>query len=204
MRLHDSVHEALIERLTASNLERQLSLLRDLVEVSLAIPSLRIDVQMIVWLHAHVTTGLVDEPGCYRDHDIRLRLTGFEPPSFSQVAHHMGQFVPELHRQWQANVDVFFLAAYALWRLCWIHPFEDGNGRTARAVAYLIICVKLGGWLPGKRTLLEKIKLDSDEYRHALETADATHATGLVDLVPLASLLSRHTLEQLSSGEEPT
>jgi Fic family protein len=201
MRLHDSVHEAQIERLTASNLERQLSLLRDLVEISLAIPSLRIDGQMIGWLHAHVTTGLVDEPGRYRDHDIRLRVTGFEPPPFTQVTHHMGQFLPELHRQWQTDVDVFLLSAYALWRLCWIHPFEDGNGRTARAVAYFIICVKLGGWLPGKRTLLEKIKLDSDEYRLALQTADTTYAKGTVDLLPLASLLSRHTLEQLSDGQ---
>ena len=198
MRLHDGVHEKLIERITASNLERQLSLLRDLVEVSLALPALRIDGQMDNWLLAHVTTGLVEEPGCYRDHDIKLRVTGFEPPPFNQVLGHMGQFLPELHRQWQSDVDAFVLAAFALWRLCWIHPFEDGNGRTARAVAYFIICVKLGGWLPGRRTLLERIKLDSDEYRTALRHADTTHEAGLVDLLPLARLLSRHTLEQLS------
>jgi hypothetical protein len=28
------------------------------------------------------------------------------------------------------------LAAYGLWRLNWIHPFVEGNGRTARAVCY--------------------------------------------------------------------
>jgi Fic family protein len=197
MRLHDGVHEALIERLTASNLERQLSLLRDLVEVSLAIPGLRVDGQMVRWLHAHVTSGLVDEPGTYRDHDIKLRVTGFEPPSYTDVVELMGEFFPELHQRWKSSDDAFVLAAFALWRLCWIHPFEDGNGRTARAVAYLIVCVKLGGWLPGKQTLLERIKLDSDEYRNALHHADITHEKGGVDLLPLAQLLCFHTLEQL-------
>jgi Fic family protein len=197
MRLHDGVHEKLIERLTASNLERQLSLLRDLVEVSLAIPGLRVDGQMVSWLHAHVTSGLVDQPGTYRDHDIRLRGTGFEPPPFTSVTNLMGDFFPELHQRWKSAEDAFVLAAFALWRLCWIHPYEDGNGRTARAVAYLIVCVKLGGWLPGKHTLLEKIKLDSDEYRNALRHADKTFGKGKVDLLPLAKLLSSHTLEQL-------
>lgn len=197
MRLHEGVHERLIEKLTASNLERQLSLLRDLVEVCIAIPGQRIDTQMIKWLHAHVTSGLVDAPGHYRDHDLKLRGTGFEPPHHGEVADLMGQFVPELHRQWQGSTDLFVLAAFALWTLCWIHPFEDGNGRTARAVSYLIVCVKLGGWLPGRRTLLERIKLDSEEYRAALRHADLSFASGSVDLLPLANLLSSHTLDQL-------
>jgi Fic family protein len=109
----------------------------------------------------------------------------------------MGAFYPDLHARWIATDEPYSLAAFALWRLCWIHPFEDGNGRTARAVAYHIICVKLGGWLPGKKTLLERIKLDSDDYRYALTHADRTHATGQTDLEPLAILLSRHTLDQL-------
>jgi len=31
----------------------------------------------------------------------------------------------------EAQGDALFLAAYILWRICWIHPFEDGNGRVA-------------------------------------------------------------------------
>jgi Fic family protein len=197
MRLNDHLHSDLIHRLTASNLERQVSLLRDLVQLSLSIPSFRLDGDMVRWLHATATMGLVDEPGIYRDHDIQLRVTGFVPPSHGEVRELMGAFYPELHRRWLTAEDPYSLAAFALWRLCWIHPFEDGNGRTARAVAYHIICVKLGGWLPGKKTLLERIKLESEEYRDALAHADQTHASGQVDLQPLAILLSRHTLDQL-------
>jgi Fic family protein len=34
-----------------------------------------------------------------------------------------------------AEASAVHLCAYVLWRLNWIHPFGDGNGRTARAIA---------------------------------------------------------------------
>ncbi len=40
-------------------------------------------------------------------------------------------------------------AAYALWRFNWIHPFAGGNGRTSRAVAYLVVCMDAERMLPG-------------------------------------------------------
>ena len=199
MRLHEGIHKHQIQRFTALNLERHVSLLRDFVALSLAIPALKIDGQMVRQLHAHATVGLVDEPGEYRDHDNWMRTTGFHPPAFTNVPMLMGEFYPELHKRWDETPDPYTLAAFALWKLCWIHPFEDGNGRTARAVAYHIICVKMGGWLPGKQTLLERIKLDRGEYANALRHADDSFKQGAVDLLPMAALLSRHTLEQLSS-----
>ena len=45
------------------------------------------------------------------------------------------------------------LSAYAMWRMNWIHPFNDGNGRTARVVSYLVLCVCLGTRLPGTMTI---------------------------------------------------
>jgi fido (protein-threonine AMPylation protein) len=197
MRLNESLHDELIRRITASNLERQVSLLRDFVQLSISIKSLKIDGDMVCALHGHATIGLVDKPGCYRDHDVWLRKTGFQPPNFGKVRVLMREFYPELHKMWEEAKEPFSLAAFALWKLCWIHPFEDGNGRTARAVAYHIICVKLGGWLSGKRTLLERIKLESDEYQDALKHADRTQQSGAVDLEPLALLLSRHTADQI-------
>ena len=110
----------------------------------------------------------------------------------------MGQYFIELKSRWDSESE-FILAAYALWRLCWIHPFEDGNGRTARAVAYLIICLKKGQWLPGKETVLHKIKLHKEGYSLALKHADTTQVLGAADVIPLAKLLARHTAEQLRS-----
>jgi Fic family protein len=179
------------------NLQRQYDLLRDLVSVALELPSIRVNGDIVNWLHLHVTVGLVSEPGKFRDHDVRIGKSQHDPPPFQDIRTKMGDLFVELHRRWELD-DEYTLAAFALWRLCWIHPYEDGNGRTARAVAFMIICLKLGSWLPGRQTILEKIKLDGDEYRNALQHADSSDAVGTVDLIPLAALLSRHTVEQLS------
>jgi hypothetical protein len=44
-----------------------------------------------------------------------------------------------------------------MWRTNWVHPFDDGNGRTARAASYLVLCVKLGYRLPGKKSLIDLV-----------------------------------------------
>ncbi len=197
MLLRDDIKPHLFKLLTEGNLQRQYDLLRDLVSVALEIPGIRVNGDIVGWLHLHVTVGLVSDPGKYRDHDVRIGDSKHAPPPFQNVRSMMGDLFVELHQRWD-NDDEFTLAAFALWRLCWIHPFEDGNGRTARAVAFMIICLKLGGWLPGRQTILEKIKLDGGEYKNALQHADRSAAVGKVDLIPLAALLSRHTVEQLS------
>jgi Fic family protein len=68
-------------------------------------------------------------------------------------------------------------AAYILWRLNWIHPFAEGNGRTARAVAYLVLSVQFGRELPGEITLVERMSQRKRDYWHALEAADRAWAT---------------------------
>ena len=49
------------------------------------------------------------------------------------------------------TADPLFVAAYVLWRICWIHPFDDGNGRTARAASYFVLCQRL--WLEPSRAI---------------------------------------------------
>jgi Fic family protein len=67
------------------------------------------------------------------------------------------------------------LAAYALWRLCWVHPFEEGNGRTARAACMLILCYKHGAWLPGKEIIPKQIRDNRPPYYAVLREADNQH-----------------------------
>jgi Fic family protein len=64
------------------------------------------------------------------------------------------------------------LASYVMWRLNWIHPFTDGNGRTSRAVSYLVLCIRLRALLPGKLTIPEQIEQDKTPYYRALEAAE--------------------------------
>lgn len=89
------------------------------------------------------------------------------------------------------------LAAYVLWKMNWIHPFADGNGRTARAVSYVVLSIKLDSLLPGTPTIPEQIAADKQPYYKALEEADKAWASGNVDVSALEGLLGDMLAHQL-------
>jgi Fic family protein len=92
------------------------------------------------------------------------------------------------------------LAAYVMWRLNWIHPFDDGNGRTSRAVSYLIMCMKLGYPLPGTNTIPDQIAANKQPYYDALEAADLVwKERKVVDVSALEKLLGGYLSAQLVS-----
>jgi len=90
------------------------------------------------------------------------------------------------------------LGAYVLWRLNWIHPFADGNGRTSRAISYVVMSIKLDSILPGTPTIPDQIASDKTPYYDALEKADdAWLATGQVDVSALEGMLEAMLARQL-------
>jgi Fic family protein len=111
----------------------------------------------------------------------------------------MEEFVNVVNRFWN-EADPVVLASFVLWRLNYIHPFINGNGRTARAASYFVLCVKQGQWLPGTTILPELIRLHRDEYVRALEQVDKSVAEGKLDLSPLHGLLSQLLSEQLATA----
>lgn len=122
------------------------------------------------------------------------------PPDHYRVPALMDDFVNEVNRNWGA-VDPVVLASYVLWRLNYIHPFINGNGRTARAACYFVLCIAAGGWLQGSTILPELIRQNHDEYRAALMAADASLATGTFDMSLLHAFVSRLLSEQLMSAQ---
>jgi Fic family protein len=64
------------------------------------------------------------------------------------------------------------LAAYALWRLNWIHPFADGNGRASRILSYVILSLKSDLFLPADRTIFQQMAESSERYYAGLEYGD--------------------------------
>ena len=107
----------------------------------------------------------------------------------------MSELVDDLLDEWESKDSAITLACDALWGINSIHPFVNGNGRTARAVCYFILCVKLGGTLPGGGiTILETLRNPPvrQEYVNALESADSG------DLQPLIDLVSRLLTYQLT------
>jgi Fic family protein len=69
-------------------------------------------------------------------------------------------------------------AAFVLWRFNWIHPFAGGNGRTARAISYLIVCMGNRATLPGVPSMPSLIYQNRDKYVAALKAADAKERSG--------------------------
>src|SRR5689334_2416825 len=90
------------------------------------------------------------------------------------------------------------LPAYALWRLNWIHPFIEGNGRTARAACYLLLCARSGVLLPGKKIVPERIRESRDPYYDALAQADHHWENGDFNVDDLALYLAGLLKAQLT------
>ena len=108
----------------------------------------------------------------------------------------MDDFVNTVNRHLEST-DPVVLASYVLWRLNHIHPFINGNGRTARAACYFILCLKFQKLLPGTKIIPELLNRDHDEYELALREGDKG------DLSQLQKLLHRLLQEQMSSAEPP-
>jgi Fic family protein len=49
---------------------------------------------------------------------------------------------------WESSTPIH-LAAYVMWRLNWIRPFADGNGRTSRILSYVVLSIRSGIRLTG-------------------------------------------------------
>jgi len=79
--------------------------------------------------------------GHYREVQVFITGTDYVPPSTSEVPSMMKDLSDYLESNW-SNEHPVTLAAYAHQRLVDIHPFEDGNGRTARLLMNLILINK--------------------------------------------------------------
>ena len=110
----------------------------------------------------------------------------------------MDRFFSVVHENWDVLGHPTLLPAYALWRLNWIHPFVEGNGRTARAACYYLLCLRQGQLLPGKKIVPERIREDRKPYYAALRAADIAWEQGHFDVSELADYLGGLLKQQLS------
>ena len=137
--------------------------------------------------------------GRYREEPIYVG--NHRPPHFKDVANEMDRFFSLIHENWDVQDDPTTLPAYALWRLNWIHPFVEGNGRTARAACYYLLCMRQGRLLPGSRIVPERIRDNREPYYAALQDADRHWNEGNFNVSNLASYLEGLLIGQLSESE---
>lgn len=104
--------------------------------------SLSISEDVIQHLHYLFYNGIDPEAaGEYRKGQVFITGTEYVPPAAEKVPQCMAAFVTELAKK-QGKLHPVEFAAYAHRRLVDIHPFQDGNGRTARLLMNLILINK--------------------------------------------------------------
>lgn len=182
--------------LQISNIARQYDFLRSLVLSSINAENRFLSQHILKALNFHAITCLHTNAGEYRP--CQVTVGNHNPPEHYRVQALMDDFVNQVNSNLEKS-DPIFLASYVLWRLNFIHPFINGNGRTARAACYFILCIKLGFWLPGENILPELILQHRERYVLALQQADSSLSSGTLDLRPLHSLLSELINKQLST-----
>lgn len=95
--------------------------------------------QDILRLHGLFYGGIdPEQAGRYRQGQVFITGTDYLPPAAEVVPGQMATLVAELNEK-KDRLHPVALAAYAHRRLVDIHPFQDGNGRTARLLMNLIL-----------------------------------------------------------------
>lgn len=98
--------------------------------------------ESILKLHRLFYTRVdAENAGRYRAHQVIITGTEYLPPAPGDVPRLMAEFVADMKTKVDALHPVL-LAAFAHRRLVDIHPFADGNGRTARLLMNLILVNK--------------------------------------------------------------
>jgi Fic family protein len=161
----------------------------------------KLRVSLLLHLHRIALKGLSSFAGNFRPAEIEIGGSKHTPPGAHMVPEEIEHMCDYINDNWKESSPVH-LAAYALWKLNWIHPFTDGNGRTARAISYLVLCLRLGYRLPGTNTIPEQIAKDKNPYYKALEAADGAWTGNKIDLSELEDLLSALLANQLVGVHE--
>lgn len=193
--LTNSEQHSAYQELEISNGGRQYDFLHSIVKAALAMQRPFLSEHLIKALNFQAITCLHTNAGEYRPCEVEVGT--HRPPEHYRVDALMEDFVNLVNRNWESS-DPVALATFVLWRLNYIHPFINGNGRTARAASYFVLCVTNGGWLPGKTILPELLRRDRDQYVVALQNADKLFAAGTPDLSELHALVSKLLAEQIN------
>lgn len=151
---------------------------------------------VILRLQEAALRGIHPLAGTFRNTAVSITGSRHAPPEPLTVADEITDLCSYVNENWDKR-DALHLAAYLLWKLNWIHPFADGNGRTARATSYLVMSIKLDSVLRGTPTIPEQIANDKGPYYDALEAADVEWAKGVVGVEKLEQMLEAMLQRQL-------
>lgn len=190
---HPVYHE-----LAVSNLARHYDFLKSLITAAVRAEHRRLSHEIIKALNYHAIACLHHHAGQHRPGAVVVGEgeDAYHPPDHDAVPELMDDFVTDVNGRW-VGADPIQLAAYCIWRLNNIHPFVNGNGRTARAVGHYVLCVQMGGPLPG-RMLPVLIKDRRDEYVRLLRQIDGADEDDPQRLEGLSRFIGRLVSQEIA------
>jgi Fic family protein len=152
---------------------------------------------LILGLQREALAGISSYAGNYRPGGVAIEGSKHEPVGAHLVPELVEDMCDYVNEHWEESTPIH-LAAYVMWRLNWIHPFADGNGRTSRVVSYLVLSVRAGVILPGTPTIPDQIVDNRKPYFDALDAADAAFRDGRIDVTKMEDLLASLLAAQLA------
>jgi Fic family protein len=175
-----------------------------LVEQNASSKRIQITPRLVSELNRLAIQDIRRSAGRFRLIPIYIGNTSHRPPSHAEVPSLVDDMCTYVNGVWRTEkgdlADAVHVSAYLMWRLNWIHPFRDGNGRTSRAASYLALCVRVGQLLPGTPTIADQIVENKQPYYDALDFADAAWAADRLDISAMESLLIELLSRQLASA----
>ncbi len=103
--------------------------------------------KLIKDIHRTITKDLDykdNKPGSYRNHEVKVGDNEhggiYKPPKIiADIKTLMGNFIEWINSEELLRLEPIFRGALAHYHLCLIHPFGDGNGRTARLTEAIVL-----------------------------------------------------------------
>jgi Fic family protein len=134
----------------------------------------RLRLPTILDLNRCAIEGLDAYAGNFRPGGVEISESAHQPPEYIRVPTFVDDLCDYVNENW-ATTSAVHLSSMVMWRMNWIHPFTDGNGRTSRAVSYLVLCAHTRLLLAGPQTIPEQIVANKVPYYDALESADRVY-----------------------------
>jgi Fic family protein len=151
---------------------------------------------LILTLHREALAGISSYSGNYRPAGVRIEKSKHEPPGAYLVPEFVEELCDYVNEHWDTATPIH-LTSYVMWRLNWVHPFADGNGRTSRIASYVVLSIRAGYVLPGTPTIPDQIVDNRAPYFDALDAADAAYTCGKIDVSIMEDLIGALLATQL-------
>ncbi len=156
----------------------------------------RLRPSLILSFQREALQGISAYAGVFRPASVEILGSTHQPPGAHIVAELIEDLCDYVNEHW--DTSAIHLAAYVMWRLNWIHPFADGNGRTSRVLSFFVLSTKLGTVLPGTPTLPELVIQHRADYEDALDAADAAWTEERLDVTLMERLIESLLAKQLA------